>query len=104
MGLVDRLIVNAKNLATRAVDLVDTGGNYILSITEYGRTRNRTLLVEDVVYLQKCLWFKKAVQTGIILNFYPHPDELYQRFEVPNWAMERLRDDLLNNRIHLNVN
>jgi hypothetical protein len=103
MGLLDRAIVGVKNLCGRNVTLSEVKGKYVLTILEYGHSRSRTMAITDVEYLQECLWVPKAIKLGIVLNFAPDVNELYQRFEVPSWAMERLRSDMLGERIHLNV-
>jgi len=104
MGFFDRMVVNVKNVSTRNVKIVDKGGElFSLVITEYGKDRVRTLTVDDVEFLQECLWNKRYVQNGLVLNFIPNPNEVHQRMEIPHWAMERLRDDMMNERVHLNL-
>lgn len=104
MGFFDNIVVGIKNVSTREVKLYPKGDAlFSLTITEYGKDRTRTLTVDDVEFLQECLWNKRYVSNGLVLSFYPNPNEIYQRFEVPHWAMERLRDDMLNERIHLNL-
>lgn len=103
MSMFDRMITGVKNFATRGVRLENSKNDFMLIITEHGHDRRRTLTFNDVNALQEALWDKTSVTNGIVMKFAPNPYEIYQEFEVPAWAMQRLRDDMLNNRIHLNA-
>lgn len=102
MGLFNRLIAETKNVFTRDVTIQNFSKNlYMIVITEYGKTRYGLLDYDLIVQLQFLLRNKNAVKRGIAVNIPIEPNGLRQRFEIPSWAMEQLRDDLLNNRITL---
>ena len=103
MSFIDRFVVRTKNLITREVVLVSQSGGFLLSITEFGHKRSRLLSQEGVEDLQEMLWNKSSVSNGIVMKFAPDPSEFSNKFEIPSWAMERLRDDMMNERVHLTV-
>lgn len=103
MSLFDKIVMRVRNVATRNIDLRNHANGYEIVITEHGHERSHVLSYKDVENLQDLLWNKQAVACGIAFDFAPDPNDLYQHFEVPAWAMKQLREDLLNERIHLNA-
>lgn len=102
MGLFNRSIMEIKNLFTRNATIKNFSKNlYLVEITEYGKTRQGLVDYDLLVKLQILLKDEFAVKRGIALNIPTEPDGLFQRFEIPSWAMEQLRNDMLNNRISL---
>lgn len=103
MGFFDSMITGTKNLVTREVKLSVASGGFLITIVEHGHERSRLLSREGVEDLQDALWNKSFVRNGVVMNFPPSPFEVSSKFEIPPWAMQRLQEELFNNRIHLNV-
>ena len=103
MGFFDRMITGTKNLANREVRLYSQQNGFLLEVKEHGFTRQRCLSKQAVDNLQERLWDKDSLKAGIVMKFAPDPDEFSNKFEIPAWAMQRLRDDMLNERVHLTV-